>query len=677
MNEDKYLDELFSSAKNQNNLLSDSEINSILENADVPSVSFIKKYFGVNKMRAIFYTAAAVVIGYFGIINLNNDDIINNEKPIEINLTESQNDDLSPNNQTTNEEMPTKSEEKVNTYEKEGPREVEKGEDLALGEVEEKKKAFPKKEEVIEYKSFNVIKLDEEDLKNLGVVVDGKKIKFSFDEKEDKAMVVTLMQNASFNIDNGKPLKSVTPKFVSGKNGIKIMSFFDNKNTMVYRTSKVVNDGERHVTTVLKRNAEEDYLDIKFDVDKSKVISSKRDSIIIYDPITLDKMLIKKVDPDIDRDMVIDIHDVSQDFPQLTSYNENSATFTFNEGTIFSEDSSPKLDKLTTRLIIENANNNSSTYSFKDDNIIVNDNRNSDSNTSNMRIMKRLDVVNVEGVKDKYLMADEDGDLVWTAKEPNANFVMVKKTGKDGKKTETRIENKIVKIKENQMNIDSILSEHNIKIDNLQEKIDNKMVVIQRSIEESNKKIEAANAKALEAHLKSMAIQESVENYFNHDINKLIPVEIKFDGVNLDYVLWFEPSMELLDRLPSRLQSKLRSEFEILQSEDGAYCGEAPIQNPISDKWNGCNGAIMNLKLSPIPAQSELNYSFELNDSRNLDVSITDINGMKLNVNVPKENYSVGSYLKKLDISSLSPGIYYLTIVSGNGEIVNQRFIKE
>lgn len=634
MNENKYLDELFSSAKNQYNLLSDSEINSILENADVPSVSFIKKYFGVNKMSAIIYTAAAVVIGYFGIINLNNDDAINIEKLIEINLTESQNDEISPNNQTNTEEMPTKSEEKVNTFEKEGPKEVEKSEDLALGDVKEKKKAFPKKEEIIEYKSFNVIKLDEEDLKNLGVVVDGKKIKFSFDEKEDKAMVVTLMQNASFNIDNGKPLKSVTPKFVSGKNGIKIMSFFDNKNTMAYRTSKVVNDGERHITTVLNRNAEEDYLEIKFDIDKTKVINSNRDSIIIYDPITLDKMLIKKVDPDIDRDMVIDIQENSELIPKYTSEFDNSKTFTFDKNATF---------------FTNNAKFNFENFEILNDTLEI-------LNTYNF-------------------IPDSTSKLEWTEKEPNANFVMVKKTGKDGKKTETRIENKIVKIKENQMNIDSFLIKNNIDLEKIKDTL--KYFKDVKIIDLDEEFINKEKNKILKAHLKSMAIQESVENYFNHDINKLIPVEIKFDGVNLDYVLWFEPSMELLDRLPSRLQSKLRSEFEILQSEDGAYCGEAPIQNPISDKWNGCNGAIMNLKLSPIPAQSELNYAFELNDSRNLDVSITDINGMKLNVNVPKENYSIGSYFKKLDISSLSPGIYYLTIVSGNGEIVNQRFIKE
>lgn len=698
MSKDKMLDELFSSAKKQDSLLNDSEIISLLENSDVP---IVKTYFGVKKMNLIYYTAAAVVLGYFAFVNLLEQEANTNlsdpvikhvnelpqaskylEEPIQ---TSNPNEVIEKRNKFENSNITNKDlvkfenkkDDKVgnNSYKVKSEK-VE----LVFNKINDNKvKEKPSK--LIDYIATNVINLNTKELKKLGVIITGNKLKFSFDEKDDKAMVVTLLTNASFNIDGGKPLNSITPKFVSGKNGNKIMSFFDDKNTLAYRTSKVLNEGERHVTTVLKRNAEEDYLDIKLDVDKNKTIRSYKDSIIIYDPITLDKMLINKLDPDIDREMVLEIQEYSEVLPNSVSENGKSSTFTFNEENTFIDEAKSNLQSMPNNinnLNIEHfINDNSVTYSFEDDYIKINDNLNSDSSNHYKQKVKRLDHVNLEGVKNKFLIPDEDGDLVWKEKEPNANFVMLKKTSIDGKTTETRIENKNVKLIEKEINIDSILKKNNIIFENLQEKIDKKMVVIQRNIDESDKKLNDANAKVLNAHLKSKAIQENVENYFNHDINKLIPIEIKLDGENLDYVLWFEPTLELLSKLPEHLQEKLRSEFEVLQNSESAVCGEAPVKDPISDRWNGCSGAIMNLKLYPIPAKDNLNYSFELSEARSVEITFTDINGNKLDMNSRKQSFSAGNYNNNLNISNLTPGIYYLTIVSDKGEIVNQRFIKE
>jgi hypothetical protein len=350
----------------------------------------------------------------------------------------------------------------------------------------------------------------------------------------------------------------------------------------------------------------------------------------------------EKVDTIINEEIVDDVKyfDVNK-FPKITSQDENSTTFTFDNGTIFINDAKTDIDTST----------------------IVN------------YQLKEYIGVTIDEKENKELVIDENGQLSWSEKSPETNFLMVKEYDKDGKTIETRTENKELAIDKNKnvkndtLRTTEIIFDDDVELNYITYPDPNDSTkMIQELLPDTQKMIDDIIAKA----------NRKKDNInFNHNINELIPVEVKLDGDELDYVLWFKPTMEFLSKLPADIQKRIAPEIMKINADGTAFCGEAPVEKPISDMWSACSGAILNLKLYPIPANDVINYSFELTSDRTLNIAITNINGKEIKSISKGKSFNSGEFQQSEGIANISPGIYYLTISSANGEIVNQRFIKE
>lgn len=707
MNKDKMLDDLFSSAKEEKSLMNDSEIISLLEESNVP---IVKTYFGVKKMNFIYYTAAAVVLGYFGFVNVFEQEAntkLSNPVIQQVNELQQANKSLKePTNTSIPNEVIEKKSKVENSNitnkdlvkfenkkdEKDGNNSFKvKSEKVELvsnkikdNEVKEK----PSK--LIDYIATNVINLNKEEIQNLGCRVDKDRIAFTAFIEGDKETVITLQKN-DYNVNTNKEIviNSISPKFVSNKNGKRVISLFDDGKTIAFQTEKS-NDNSTNTKTVIKYDDGKTIrVEEKIEVDRRMITSRKeefnRKSDIIEKQSNSDSDYISKKEDNSDIQFMVDSNSTSikvlnnevlkNNFDIRYKVDENDSSLFLNQLSLESDS-----------IIKFNSNgNNGFIFIQKKDTI--------NSNLTNFKLEK--------GEFIKYNNVVPSDSLLFTRyfKDGSQEHYYIEKGTKYELKQEknSSLYANIDKNGGKIVIIPNINGNQNLDINSL-EKIDlilnNKMKELSENSENTETEIEIQvsnsnqnsdeqqevleeKAKLLDIYLKNLSNNLDSNNYFNHDINKLIPIEIKLDGENLDYVLWFEPTLELLTKLPEHLQEKLRSEFEVLQNSESAVCGEAPTENPVSDRWNGCSGAIMNLKLYPIPAKDFINYNFELTENRNLEISFTDINGNKLNINSVQESFNAGSYNKRLDISTLSPGIYYLTIVSDNSEIVNQRFIKE
>ena len=164
----------------------------------------------------------------------------------------------------------------------------------------------------------------------------------------------------------------------------------------------------------------------------------------------------------------------------------------------------------------------------------------------------------------------------------------------------------------------------------------------------------------------------------DYNINELIPIEISFDGVNTDFIVWYEATEEFLTKLPSDLLEKINPELAAI-SEQAQHCDNAPIEkdNAVMDVWSGCSGAIKEMKVYPNPATSNSNVEFDLDDNRIISIAVYDLSG-KLIKNV-KSGMSLdkGTNSRPLNLNGVNPGLYYVVVKSDRGEQALQRIIIE
>lgn len=164
----------------------------------------------------------------------------------------------------------------------------------------------------------------------------------------------------------------------------------------------------------------------------------------------------------------------------------------------------------------------------------------------------------------------------------------------------------------------------------------------------------------------------------DYNINELIPIEISFDGVNTDFIVWYEATEEFLTKLPSNLLEKINPELAAI-GEQAQHCDNAPIEkdNAVMDVWSGCSGAIKEMKVYPNPATSNSNVEFDLEDNRIISIAVYDLSG-KLIKNV-KSGMSLdkGTNSRPLNLNGVNPGLYYVVVKSDRGEQALQRIIIE
>lgn len=86
------------------------------------------------------------------------------------------------------------------------------------------------------------------------------------------------------------------------------------------------------------------------------------------------------------------------------------------------------------------------------------------------------------------------------------------------------------------------------------------------------------------------------------------------------------------------------------------------------------NASIHNLNVFPVPADNELNVTFGLNASETTVLTIMDITGKHIQTHYL--NGAAGNNLAVLDISTLSSGVYFVTLSTG-GLSAQKRFVVE
>lgn len=158
------------------------------------------------------------------------------------------------------------------------------------------------------------------------------------------------------------------------------------------------------------------------------------------------------------------------------------------------------------------------------------------------------------------------------------------------------------------------------------------------------------------------------------DINKLIPISIKLEDDEVNYILWYEPTIDLINSLPSKYAKMLSIEYNA--SKSGETCGNTPNAAPLMDVWKACDGDVKNLGVAPNPAKEKVTISFELLVAKNISISLNDLTGMHIadlrsNVYTEKGNHSEQITLP----NNLTAGMYYIVLKSEQGETAIQRLI--
>jgi hypothetical protein len=163
------------------------------------------------------------------------------------------------------------------------------------------------------------------------------------------------------------------------------------------------------------------------------------------------------------------------------------------------------------------------------------------------------------------------------------------------------------------------------------------------------------------------------------DINSLIPIAINTKKNTPLYILWFEPSEELLKILPQEAGNQIQKEKLTLNtSESLCETGSSFVkEESYFDVWYGCSGSVKDMKAFPNPARNFITVSFRLEQERTVNLKAHDMQGKQVLNIFSNKKLNAGEYNEKLELKGLNPGMYYIVIETDKGEQALQRVIIE
>lgn len=175
---------------------------------------------------------------------------------------------------------------------------------------------------------------------------------------------------------------------------------------------------------------------------------------------------------------------------------------------------------------------------------------------------------------------------------------------------------------------------------------------------------------------KVKAFEDKIDTYIK--INKLIPVSVAVGSDTENFILWFEPSEELIDKLPDELAGKIKPELAALASGK-EICSQAPIagEERMLDIWRSCSGSVENMSVYPNPTQGDIKVQFNLLEQRDITISINDYSGRKINDLMTRGSLGAGSYNMPLHLNNITPGMYLIVVQTQKGEQAVQRIVVE
>lgn len=158
-------------------------------------------------------------------------------------------------------------------------------------------------------------------------------------------------------------------------------------------------------------------------------------------------------------------------------------------------------------------------------------------------------------------------------------------------------------------------------------------------------------------------------------INQLVPVAVKIDGV-IEYILWYEANDNLIKTLPAHARKKLGKEISTFENIEST-CNTEAIKDDEAylEVWRQCSGAIEYLSLSPNPATDMINLEYDLTEERTISITLHDVLGREIKKIVSSEYKNIGHHAEYYQINDLPAGMYLVSVQSDTGENAVQRLI--
>jgi hypothetical protein len=180
-------------------------------------------------------------------------------------------------------------------------------------------------------------------------------------------------------------------------------------------------------------------------------------------------------------------------------------------------------------------------------------------------------------------------------------------------------------------------------------------------------------------------LNERIELFNQKTVNKLIPVAVPVPNAtdrngkplkDFKFILWFEPSYDFLSVLPDEICSDIDNELELLK-QNGESCSDTPItgKDTYLGVWQGCNGAIENLRVYPNPTDGPIAVDLMLKEKRNLKITLHDLTGRKISDLNTGVNAGAGEFNARFELKKVEPGVYLVVVQSEIGERAVQRVI--
>ncbi len=180
-------------------------------------------------------------------------------------------------------------------------------------------------------------------------------------------------------------------------------------------------------------------------------------------------------------------------------------------------------------------------------------------------------------------------------------------------------------------------------------------------------------------------LNEEMDKYIR--INKMIPIVIPMgknpnkneynQSEDFSFILWFDPTPELLEILPESVKARIEPELKAL-SESPEICNTAiKGEEAYLDIWRACSGAVENLHTFPNPAKDKINLKYSLTANRLVTISINDLFGRKIYEMATNVSKQAGSYEEQFALKNINPGMYLISIKTDKNEQAVQRVIVE
>jgi hypothetical protein len=181
------------------------------------------------------------------------------------------------------------------------------------------------------------------------------------------------------------------------------------------------------------------------------------------------------------------------------------------------------------------------------------------------------------------------------------------------------------------------------------------------------------------------SVRHRIDQFRIRMLDKLIPVLITPDEKSASdrpwqVILWFYPTQEFLEALPTQFRHDLEAELaqaETSKSSDASASEDVhPGESTYLDIWRARNGAITQSQAFPIPALHDaVTLRYTLDAPRGVSITVHDINGRRLKELAASQERPTGTWEEKISVADLDQGIYLLSINTDHGEHAVQRIV--